>query len=65
MLEFVMFFGEPDSKDAGSSRFACETHGQNAGMIQLLYHMHGQNAGDSSFYLRAQPSKCLNFQDFM
>ena len=42
-----MFFGEPDTKNAGSSRFACETHGQNAGIIRLLYHMHGQNAGIS------------------
>ena len=44
MLEFVMFFGQPDSKNAGSSRFACETQGQNAGIITFFYHMHGQNA---------------------
>ena len=39
-----MLFGEPDSKHAGSSRSACETHGQDAG---FYYDMHGQNAGIS------------------
>ena len=43
----ICFFGEPDSKNAGSSRFACETHGQNAGLIRFFYDMHGQNAGIS------------------
>ena len=36
MLEFAMFVGEPDSKHAGSSRFACETHGQNAGISRVV-----------------------------
>ena len=35
MLELAMFVGEPESKHAGRSRFACETHGQNAGISRV------------------------------
>ena len=32
-VKMLMFLGEPDSKHAGSSRSACETHGQDAGFF--------------------------------
>ena len=48
MSSILLFFGEPDSNHAGSSRSACETHGQDAGFFMTYTVM-----PDSKMFLHA------------